>query len=717
MNAYETKDIRNVAIIAHSGAGKTSMGEAFLFNGQVTDRLCRVDDGNSVLDYEPEEIKRKTTITSSFHYLKWKKKIINIIDTPGDTNFITETFSSLSIADGAVLLIDAVAGVEVQTDRVWQVVRENNIPTTIFINKMDRERADFFSALKSIEDNLKAKLVILQLPIGKENNFKGVVDLITQKALFFANDGSGEITKADIPDALKDDTIVYREKLIEAVAESNDALLEKYLDSGELSDEEVSTGLRNGLLKNSFSPVMCGAALLNMGLQPVLDLIADNFPSPQDRSPRKAKNEKTGAEEVLQMSSQGPFYGFVFKTVSDPYTGKLTVLKVCSGVLNADSTIFNITRNVKEKIGQVLKLEGKSQKPINPAVAGDIVALAKLKETTTNDTLTDGKSDIIFDVIKYPTPAIFYAINPKSRGDEDKLSGSLARLQEEDPTVHFSRDEQTKEFLISGMGQIHLEVMVEKLKRKFGVEVELKTPRVPYKETIKGKTRVQGKYKRQSGGRGQYGDAWIELEPQPRGKGFEFVDKIVGGVIPRNYIPSVEKGILETMPHGILAGYPVVDVKVTLVDGSYHDVDSSDMAFKIAASMGFKKGFIEANPIMLEPIMEMVITVPEECQGDIIGDLNSRRGRVLGMDPKNKNQVIRVHVPMAEILDYDHTLKSITRGRGSFTMILDHYDELPSYLADKIIAAAKKRKGRRMISRIPRLKTLSFLRSVSPTGN
>ena len=692
MNAYETKDIRNVAIIAHSGAGKTSMGEAFLFNGQVTDRLCRVDDGNSVLDYEPEEIKRKTTITSSFHYLKWKKKIINIIDTPGDTNFITETFSSLSIADGAVLLIDAVAGVEVQTDRVWQVVRENNIPTTIFINKMDRERADFFSALKSIEDNLKAKLVILQLPIGKENNFKGVVDLITQKALFFANDGSGEITKADIPDALKDDTIVYREKLIEAVAESNDALLEKYLDSGELSDEEVSTGLRNGLLKNAFSPVMCGAALLNIGLQPVLDLIADNFPSPQDRSPRKAKNEKTGAEEVLQMSSQGPFYGFVFKTVSDPYTGKLTVLKVCSGVLNADSTIFNITRNVKEKIGQVLKLEGKSQKPINPAVAGDIVALAKLKETTTNDTLTDGKSDIIFDVIKYPTPAIFYAINPKSRGDEDKLSGSLARLQEEDPTVHFSRDEQTKEFLISGMGQIHLEVMVEKLKRKFGVEVELKTPRVPYKETIKGKTRVQGKYKRQSGGRGQYGDAWIELEPQPRGKGFEFVDKIVGGVIPRNYIPSVEKGILETMPHGILAGYPVVDVKVTLVDGSYHDVDSSDMAFKIAASMGFKKGFIEANPIMLEPIMEMVITVPEECQGDIIGDLNSRRGRVLGMDPKNKNQVIRVHVPMAEILDYDHTLKSITRGRGSFTMILDHYDELPSYLADKIIAAAKKEK-------------------------
>jgi len=692
MNAYETKDIRNIAIIAHSGAGKTSMGEAFLFNGKVTDRLCRVDDGNSVLDFEPEEIKRKTTITSAFHYLKWKKKIINIIDTPGDTNFITETFSSLSIADSAVLLIDAVAGVEVQTDRVWQVAQENNIPTILFINKMDRERADFFSAIKSIENNLKAKLVILQLPIGKENNFKGVVDLITQKAYLFANDGSGEITKADLTEELIDEAIFYREKLIEAVAESDDTLLEKYLDSGELSDEEVSSGLQTGIFKNAFSPVMCGAALFNMGIQPVLDLIADNFPSPQDRSPRKAKNAKTGAEEVLQLSSQGPFYGFVFKTVSDPYTGKLTVLKVCSGALNSDSTIFNITRNVKERIGQVLKLEGKSQKPINPAVAGDIVALAKLKETTTNDTLTEGKSDIIFEGLKYPTPAIFYAINPKSRGDEDKLSGALSRLQEEDPTVHFSRDEQTKEFLISGMGQIHLEVMVEKLKRKFGVEVELKTPTVPYKETIKGKTRVQGKYKRQSGGRGQYGDAWIELEPQPRGKGFEFVDKIVGGVIPRNYIPSVEKGIIETMPHGILAGYPVVDIKVTLVDGSYHDVDSSDMAFKIAASMGFKKGFVEANPIMLEPIMEMAITVPEECQGDIIGDLNSRRGRVLGMDPKNKNQVIRVHVPMAEILDYDHTLKSITRGRGSFTMILDHYDELPSYLADKIIAAAKKEK-------------------------
>jgi translation elongation factor 2 (EF-2/EF-G) len=519
-----------------------------------------------------------------------------------------------------------------------------------------------------------------------------VVDLITQKALLFSKEGSGEITKADLPEELKDEAIFYREKLIEAVAESNDTLLEKYLDSGELSDEEVSNGLRNGILKNAFSPVMCGAALLNMGIQPVLDLVADNFPSPQDRSSRKAKNIKTGAEEVLQMSSGGPFYGFVFKTVSDPYTGKLTVLKVFSGALNSDSTIFNITRNVKEKIGQVLKLEGKSQKPINPAVAGDIVALAKLKETTTNDTLTEGKSDIIFEGLKYPTPAIFYAINPKSRGDEDKLSGALSRLQEEDPTVQFSRDEQTKEFLISGMGQIHLEVMVEKLKRKFGVEVELKTPKVPYKETIKGKARVQGKYKRQSGGRGQYGDCWLEIESQPRGKGFEFVDKIVGGAIPRNYIPSIEKGIVETMAQGVLAGYPFVDVKVTVVDGSFHEVDSSDMAFKIAASMGFKKGVVEANPILLEPIMEMVITVPEECQGDIIGDINSRRGRVLGMDPKNKNQVIRAHVAMAEILDYDHTLKSITRGRGSFTMVLDHYEELPSYLADKIIAAAKKEK-------------------------
>ncbi|HAX98815.1 MAG TPA: elongation factor G [Candidatus Atribacteria bacterium] len=692
MNAYETKDIRNIAITAHSGAGKTSLGEAFLFNGKVTDRLCRVDDGNSALDYEPEEIKRKTTITSSFHCLKWKKKTINIIDTPGDTNFITETFSSLSIADSAVLLIDAVAGVEVQTDRVWRDTSENNIPTLIFINKMDRERADFFSALKSIEDNLGAKLVILQLPIGKESNFRGVVDLITQKAFLFSNDGSGEMTKVDVPDELKDETITYREKLVEAVAESDDALLEKYLDSGELSDEEVNTGLRTGILKKFFSPVMCGAALLNMGIQPVLDLIVDNFPSPQDRLSRKVKNSKTGAEEVLQISSDGPFYGFVFKTISDPYTGKLTVLKVYSGVLNSDSTIFNISRKVKEKIGQVLKLEGKSQKPINLAVAGDIVALAKLKETTTNDTLTDGKSDLVFEELKYPTPAIFYAINPKSRGDEDKLSGALARLQEEDPTVQFSRDEQTKEFLISGMGQIHVEVVVEKLKRKFGVEVELKTPKVPYKETIKGKTRVQGKYKRQSGGRGQYGDTWIELEPVPRGKGFEFVDKIVGGVIPKNYIPSVEKGIVETMAQGVLAGYPVIDIKVTLVDGSYHEVDSSDMAFKIAASMGFKKGFMEAIPILLEPIMEIVITVPEECQGDIIGDLNSRRGRVLGMDPKNKNQVIRAHAPMAEILDYDHTLKSITRGRGSFTMIFDHYEELPSYLSEKIIADAKKEK-------------------------
>ncbi|MFH0811618.1 MAG: elongation factor G [Pseudomonadota bacterium] len=689
MNAYETKDIRNVAIIAHSGAGKTSLGEAFLFNAKVTDRLCRVDDGNSVLDYEPEEVKRKTTISSAFHNLKWKKRIINIIDTPGDTNFITDTLTSLNIADSATLLIDAVAGVEIQTEKVWQTTQEKSISTLIFVNKMDRERADFYTALKSIEENLGAKLVILQLPIGKETDFKGVVDLLGQKALIFAPDGSGQFTKEEIPADLKDQAKKYREKLMEAVAESDDALIEKYLETGELSDEEITQGLSLGISNNTFTPVLCGAATLNMGVQPLLDLIADYFPSPQDRPPITIINSQTNAEGTLKVTSDGPFAGFVFKTISDPYTGKLTIFKIYSGTLNSDTTIYNATRRVKEKIGQLLKLEGKGQKPINPGIAGDIVALAKLKETTTNDTLSEEKNTVLFKKFEYPTPALFYAIAPKSRGDEDKITGALARLHEEDPTVQISRDEQTKEFLISGMGQIHLEVIVEKLKRKFGVEVDLKTPKVPYKETIKGKTRVQGKYKRQSGGRGQYGDTWLEIEPVTRSQGFEFVDKIVGGVIPKNYIPSVEKGVVEAMNEGVLAGYPVEDIRVTLVDGSYHDVDSSDMAFKIAASMGFKKGFMQATPILLEPIMKMEITVPEECQGDIIGDLNSRRGKVLGMDPKGKNQVVLAQAPMAEILDYDHTLKSITRGRGSFTMELAHYEELPAYLSEKIISAAK----------------------------
>ncbi len=689
MNTYETKDIRNVAIIAHSGAGKTSLGEAFLFDGKVTDRLCRVDEGNSVLDFEPEEIKRKTTITSSFHHLPWKKKVINLIDTPGDTNFISDTFSSLSIVDSAILVVDAVSGVEIQTDRLWQETRGKSIPTIIFVNKIDRERADFYSVLQNINDSLHAKLLVLQIPIGQEAGFKGVVDLVSKKAFMFASDGTGKVTKEEVPDDLQEQVIEYREKLMEVVAEADDELIEKYLESGELTDDEIEQGLRAGIASNAFSPVLCGSALLNMGIQPILDLIADYFPSPMVRPPVKMVNPDTGDKKEAAVGSAGPFFGLVFKTVADPFTGKLTILKVITGILSSDSTIFNISRNSKEKIGQILKIEGKTQKPINPGVAGDILALAKLKETTTGDTLATEKSAYIFERIQYPSPAIFYAIEPKSKGDEDKITSALARLQEEDPTMQMRRDEQTREFIISGMGQIHLEVTLEKLKRKFGVEVQLKTPKVPYKETLKGKSRVQGKYKRQSGGRGQYGDAWLEIEPLPRGGGFEFEDRIVGGVVPRNYIPAVEKGIVETMAEGVLAGYPVVDIKVALVDGSYHAVDSSDMAFKIAASMGFKKGFTEANPILLEPIMKMEITVPEECQGDIIGDLNSRRGRVLGMDPKGKNQIIRTLVPMAEILDYDHTLKSVTSGRGSFTMELEHYEEVPSFLAEKVIAAAK----------------------------
>ncbi|MBN2468678.1 MAG: GTP-binding protein, partial [Deltaproteobacteria bacterium] len=465
MSNYQTQDIRNIAITAHCGAGKTSLGEAFLYNAGVTDRLCGVDDENSVLDYEPEEVKRKTTITSSFHNLTWKKRMINIIDTPGDTNFLSDTFSSLTIADSAVLLIDAVAGVEIQTTSIWEVTREKNIPTLFFVNKLDRERADFINALKSIDDNLHAKVVILTLPIGKENDFQGVVDLLNQKALIYSHDGTGQMTPSDIPADLEDQVAEYREKLMETVAESDDELIEKYLETGELSDDEIKKGLRTGILNNTFAPVVCGSALLNMGIQPVLDLIADYFPSPLESRPLITVNPQTGEEGTLSVNPEAPFSAFIFKTIADPYTGKLTIFKIISGRIDSDSTIFNVSRNAKEKIGQLLKIEGKAQKPFNPGIAGDILALAKLKETTTNDTLAEDKTAPLFKKIEYPSPALFYAIEPKSKGDEDKITGALTRLHEEDPTITINRDPQTKEFILSGMGQIHLEVILEKLKR------------------------------------------------------------------------------------------------------------------------------------------------------------------------------------------------------------------------------------------------------------
>ncbi len=692
MKKYESRDIRNVALVGHCKSGKTSLAEAFLFNGKATDRIGRVDSGDSVMDFDPEEKARKLTINSAFHHLTWKKCMINIIDTPGDANFVADTHNSLQIADGAIVVIDATSGVQVVTEKVWQYLNEFKIPRIIVINKLDRENSDFYNIVDNIKATLKINPLVLQIPIGKESGFKGTVDLVKMKGYVFADDESGDFKEGEIPEDGKDNAARLRQKLIEDVAESHEELLEKYLEGQELSAEEIGTGIKKGIQNQSLIPLLCGSAINNIGIKLIMDAVAEYLPSPIERGTVEVLNPKTKEDIKLEPKEDAPLAAYVFKTIADLYAGKLTIFRVFSGSLNADSSVYNGTKKVKEKINQILQLEGKGQKPVESAITGDIMALAKLRETTTGDTFCDEKNEICFKGIKSPNPVISYALVPKSRGDEDKMSTALARIVEEDPSLSMRRDEQTKESILSGMGQIHLDATIDKLKRKFGLELETNIPKIPYKETIKGKTRIQGKYKKQSGGKGQYGDCWLEIEPLPRSGGFEFADKIFGGAIPRNYVPSVEKGIIEAMHEGALAGYPVVDVKVSVVDGSYHEVDSSDMAFKIAASMGFKKGFMECTPILIEPVMNVEISVPEDLTGDIIGDLNSRRGRVLGMDQGVGGQVVNAQVPMAEMLRYASDLTSITSGRGMFTMEFNHYEEVPAHLSAKIIEASKNEK-------------------------
>ncbi|MEW6380628.1 MAG: elongation factor G [bacterium] len=688
---YQIDKIRNIGLLSHGDEGKTSLAEAMLFDARMVNRLGKVDDGSSNLDYEPDEISRKLTINSSIAFAEWKKNKINLIDIPGDINFTGDAIGALRVIDGAVLVISAVSGVKVQTENFWSQARELKIPALVFINKLDRERADFYRTLEDLPNSLDINPVVLQLPIGTEQNFKGIIDLFNQKAYIYQGDDSGEYREESIPAGEQERVAEFRQKMIETIAEADDSLLEKYLEGGELNQEELQSGLRKGIQSMKFTPVLCGSASKNIGVQPLMDMIVDFLPSPVDRPDVVGKN-KAGEEITRKAAEDQPFSAFVFKTIADPYSGKLTIFRVFSGSLSSDSTVYNTTRDCKEKVGQIFALMGKNHQNHDRVKAGDIAAFVKLKETTTGDTLSDEHNPIIFPPLVFPTPIISFAIEPKSKGDEDKVSNALQRLKEEDPTLQISRDSQTKEFIISGMGQIHVEVIVDRMKRKFGTEVLLKTPTIPYKETIKGSTKVQGKYKRQSGGRGQYGDTWIEIEPLPKGGGFEFVDKIVGGVIPRQYIPAVEKGIVGAMEEGILAGYPVTDVKVTLYDGSFHAVDSSEMAFKIAGSMGFKKGFMECKPTLLEPVMKVAVVVPEESMGDIMGDLNSRRGRIQGIDTKGRYQIIRAEVPMSEMLKYAPDLISMTGGRGSFTMEFSHYDEVPAHLIEKIVAEAKKEK-------------------------
>jgi len=691
-NMTDINQLRDVALIAHGGSGKTTLAEAFLFLTKVTNRFGHVNEGTSILDFEPEEIKRQSSISSAFHHFPWKKSVVSFIDTPGDENFINDTKTTLQGVDSALVVIDAVDGLKIGTERVWEFADECSLPRLIFISRMDRERADFFKIVDELADLFKdVKCAPVQIPIGAEDSFKGIVNLLDQKAYIY-EPGSGKFEAAEIPADLTDSVENWREQLIENIAEADDELLEKYLDSGELSPEEISRGLIKGVKSGSLVPVCCGSAPNLIGIPHLLDLMVSTLPSPADRGPITGTNPKNGEEIIREPRADQPFSGLVIKTITDPYAGQLSIFRVFSGAIKPDSTVYNATKETRERFGQLLALEGKDQKSIEAAGPGDIVAVAKLKETKTGDTLCDEAAQIIYPTAESLPAIVSFSVAPKSKGDEEKVFAALSKIIEEDITLRLTRDEQTKEVILSGMGQVHIEVTMEKIRRKFGVEVSLKTPKVPYKETIKGKARVQGKYKKQTGGRGQFGDTWLEIEPMPRGEGFEFVDRIVGGVIPRQYIPAVEKGIVEAMALGVISGNPVVDVRVSLVDGSYHTVDSSEMAFKIAGSMGFKKAFLESSPTLLEPISLLTVVVPDEYMGDIIGDLNSRRGKVLGVDAKAGRQYIKAHVPQAEILSYAPTLKSITGARGSFTVEFDHYEEVPRDVFDKIIAGTEKAK-------------------------
>ena len=687
MKNADVKDIRNIAILSHGAAGKTSLADAMLFAGGAVDLQGSVDNDTSVFMHEPEEIARKITITSALGFVDWKGVRINIIDTPGYINFLEETKGTLRAVDGAIVIVSAISGVKAETEKIYKFACDYEIPRIAFVSKLDKERADFFRAVGDMEKYFCKGALILQLPIGLEESFAGVVDLIRMKALYFAKDGSRKVEEKEIPDNMKQDAAAYRKKLVEQIAETEDSLLEKYLDKGELSTEELIAGLKHGTLGGGLLPVLCGSPVRNMGIQQLMDAVISCLPSPTERAgivAVKGKDPKSDHEITRKPIPEEPLSALVFKTVIDPFAGKLSLVRVFSGTLKADSTVYNATKQLKEKIGSLFYIEGKKQVSAQALAAGQIGAAAKLKETLTGETLSAEAQPIVLDFAKFIDPVMSFAIEPKSRGDEDKVSLGIHKLLDEDPTLRFNFDDQTKEMILSGMGQVHLEVTLEKLRRKFGVDVKMKTPKVPYKETIRAKANAQGKYKKQTGGHGQYGDAWIEIEPLPRGSGFEFVDKIVGGVIPRQYIPAVEKGVIEAMHEGSLAGYPMVDVRVTLYDGSYHTVDSSEMAFKVAASLGFKKAVEAAKPVLLEPIMSVEVVSPDDTLGAVIGDLNSRRGKVQGVVPQANGQTIKALVPMSEMLSYAPTLNSLTSGRGMYTMEFYGYEDVPSHLAQKI---------------------------------
>ncbi len=664
--------IRVFSITGHAQSGKTTLAEGILHKTGAVNRFGKVEEGTTISDFEPDEIERKSSINASYLYTNYKDHFIQFIDTPGYQDFIAEVIAPISVSDCVLIVIDAVSGVELGTEIAFEEAKKRNLPCIFFINKLDKENTDFYKVLADIRENITKKAISLYLPIGKEQNFKGVVSVLEKN--------SSEVKEVS----------EFYSKLLDLVAEADDTLLEKYLETGELSPEEVKKGLKKGVIERKIFPVLCGVALNEIGVEELIITILDLFPSPQERLSSKA--EINGEIKELKPDVNSKFSGQVFKSIFDPYVGQLTIFRVWTGFLKSNTGFYNVTTKAKERFGQLFLLFGKEQRATDILFAGQIGAVAKLKDTHTNDSL--GQEDFLveFPKIEFPEPAISQSVKPKTKQDEEKISGALQKLSTEDPTFKVKRDPQTKELIISGVGELHLNVICQRMKRRFGAQVELGKPKIPYKETITKSVKVQGKYKRQTGGRGQYGDVWIEVEPLERGKVFEFVDKIVGGRIPRNFIPSVEKGVRKAMEEGFLAGYPLVDIRVTLYDGSYHPVDSSDIAFQIAGSMALKKAVEQAGSIILEPIMEVEIIVPEEFMGQVTGDINSRRGRVLGMEAKGKNQLIKAQVPLAEMYRYATDLRSITGGRGSYSMRFSHYEPVPPQIAQQIIEEYKRRK-------------------------
>ncbi len=684
MKNTKSEDLRNIAVVGHGQAGKTSLVSAFLFNSGMVNRLGKVDQGNSITDYEEEEIEKKISIQASLAYVLDGNNKINIIDTPGYANFIWEARVALRAVETGIVVVNAIEGVEVQTEKVFDSSSELNKSVVFVVNKMSKDLADFDKTVDSIVESFGKNAIAVQIPIGKGGSFKGIVDLIEMKAYEYGTDESGKSKEVDIPEELKATVEASRETLIEKIAENDEELMDKYFEDGDLKAEEIAIGLKKCILSRDIFPIMATDALKNIGADLVKKFIVNYCPSPID------VGDVATTDGSVKPDPSAKFSGMVFKTISDPFTGKISIIRVFSGMFKPDSSYYNVNKSTDERIGGFFALQGKAQEQSDEVFPGDIIAVAKLKETGTGDTLTIKGEKIQFPEIFFPIPSISFAIEPKSRADEGKISVAFQKIVEEDPTVKTHRDVQTKELVISGNGQLHVELVVNKLLKKYGVDVIMKPPKVPYQETIKGKADVNVKYKKQSGGRGQYGHVVIKIEPLPRGKDFEFVNSIFGGAIPKNYIPAVEKGIREAKERGVLAGYPAKDFKVDLYDGSFHDVDSSDMAFKIAASMAYKKGMKEAKPTILEPVMDVEVVTPEEFMGDINGNLSGRRGRIQGMETKGKNNVIKAQVPMVEMLDFEPNLTSITGGRGSYFMELSHYEEVPAQLQKKIIADAVK---------------------------